>query len=190
MSDNIFDPKHLEKLNDPERLEEIPPDYIWEKLEIENPDVIVDIGAGTGFFSQEFHKFTNNGKVYAFDISDIMVTWMENNVAANNSAIIPNIIRHDTLPLKSESVDLVYMINLHHELENHENLLCESHRVLKKGRKLFIVDWKKDASKHGPPNHIRLDAKTVARQLEPVGFSNIKIYNDLEKHFLLIAEKS
>ena len=46
-----FDPEKMEKLNDPERLNDIPPDFIWEKLDVRTPGTLVDLGAGTGFFS-------------------------------------------------------------------------------------------------------------------------------------------
>ncbi len=73
MDEKKFDPKKLNKLNDPERLLDITPDYIWDKLNIVNKDIIVDIGAGTGFFSVQFLRYAQNGKIFACDISDIMV---------------------------------------------------------------------------------------------------------------------
>jgi tRNA A58 N-methylase Trm61 len=51
---NRFDPKKLEKLNNPERLKIVPPQYIWKMLNLKNVRTIVDIGAGTGFFSIPF----------------------------------------------------------------------------------------------------------------------------------------
>ena len=54
MNDKKFDPKKLQKLNNPQRLMDIPPDFVWEKLHIEKPGVFVEIGAGTAFFSIAF----------------------------------------------------------------------------------------------------------------------------------------
>ena len=50
MTNNKFDPKKLQKLNNPKRLIDIPPDYVWGKLKMEFPGVFVDLGTGTRFF--------------------------------------------------------------------------------------------------------------------------------------------
>ena len=56
MNDKRFDPKKLHKLNNPDRLLDLPPQYIWDKLNLQltGADTFVDIGAGTGFFSIPF----------------------------------------------------------------------------------------------------------------------------------------
>ena len=44
-----FDQVKLAKLNDPKRLEIPSPEVIWAKADLKNPEILVDIGAGTGF---------------------------------------------------------------------------------------------------------------------------------------------
>ncbi len=51
MKEKRFNPKKLHKLNNPKRLLDLPPEYIWSKLNMNAANVIIDIGAGTGFFS-------------------------------------------------------------------------------------------------------------------------------------------
>ena len=46
MNKKKFDPKKLQKLNHPGRLLDIPPDKVWDKLNLKHPGVFVDIGAG------------------------------------------------------------------------------------------------------------------------------------------------
>jgi len=54
MNEKKFDPKKLQKLNNPQRLIDIPPDYVRRKLNIKEPDVLVEIGAGTSIFQYCF----------------------------------------------------------------------------------------------------------------------------------------
>ena len=75
-----FDPKNFAKLNDPRKLEYLNPEIIWEKVAIEDPAVLIDIGAGTGFFAVLFCKKMKQGKVYACDISDELLAWMKDNL--------------------------------------------------------------------------------------------------------------
>jgi tRNA A58 N-methylase Trm61 len=59
MNDKKFDTKKLKILNDPQRLIDIPPDYIQSKLNMGESKVLVEIGAGTAFFSIAFHRQLN-----------------------------------------------------------------------------------------------------------------------------------
>lgn len=188
MSNKVFNPKKLNKLNNPVRLEEIPPQLIWEKLQLKNPKVLVDIGAGTGFFSKEFIKFTDNGKVYACDISDVMLDWMKVNVCPQFSNIIPLKINNGIIPLDEGIADLVFMINLHHEIDDHESLLKQCYGLLNESGKILIIDWKKEQMEQGPPIEIRFSKEAVKNQLSDSGFTISQSF-ELGKHFVVIAEK-
>ena len=189
MEDKKFDPKKLAKLNNPERLKDISPEFIWEKLKIANPAILVDIGAGTGFFTVPFLQYLENGKIYACDLSEIMIDWMKNNVCIKHPEVIPVKMEENAVPLESGIADLVYMINLHHELDNPTKILQESQRLLKSTGSIFIVDWKKEDMPEGPPAHIRCSAAQVKDELEGVYFSNVRIFDDMKKHFLVVADK-
>ena len=189
MIEKKFDPKKLEKLNNPDRLKDLNPEYVWSKLNLQNPKVLLDIGAGTGFYSIFFAQYTEEGQVYACDISDIMVQWMKDNIIKDNPRITPIKMGERNVPLKDGIADLVYMINLHHELEDPLGIIKESYRLLKRGGKLFIADWKKEEMDQGPPLEIRCTVEEIEDQLLNGGFGDIRIYNELPKHFLIITEK-
>ena len=190
MKDQIkFNPKKLKKLNDPERLKDIPPQWIWGKLQLNKPQVLVDVGAGTGFFSIPFVELTEKGKVYACDISTTMMDWMHQNVCSNHKHIIPVKMQETVVELPDEIADLVYMITLHHELKAPLQLIKECRRLLKTGGKIAIVDWKKVEMAMGPPLEIRCTVGLVENQLNEAGFQSVAIHNDLAKHFLVIARK-
>ena len=189
MNEKKFDTKKFKKLNNPQRLIDIPPDYIENKLHIEKPEVIIEIGAGTAFFSIEFFRKYNPTSLYACDISDVMIDWMKENVSSEYPCIIPVKSYEHNVPLDDEISDLVFMINLHHELEDPALSLKESFRLLKSGGKIFIVDWKKKEMEEGPPVKIRYFSEEAQKQIEDVGFKNVEIFNDLQKHFLVVGEK-
>ena len=189
MSDKKFNPENLQKLNDPQRLTDIPPEYIMGKLNMAKPEVLVDIGAGTAFFSIAFLERLNPSTIYACDYSDIMIGWMKKNVSPVYPDIIPVKNEESLVPLDDQIADLVYMITLHHELENPSRMLEESYRILKPGGKFFIVDWKKKEMSEGPPVKIRYVPEQVREQMINSGFSGIFIYDELPKHFLVVGDK-
>jgi ubiquinone/menaquinone biosynthesis C-methylase UbiE len=189
MPEKKFNPKKLQKLNDPQRLTDIPPDYVWEKLNIQHPQTIVEIGAGTGFFSIAFLQKSTSSTIYACDLSDIMIEWIKENVSPQYPRIIPLKTEEHSVPLDDGSVDLVFMINVHHELENPTRTLEEANRIAEPGGKIFIVDWKKESMSEGPPTDIRYSPVTVKQQLMGVGFKDIAVYTDMVKHFLVVGTK-
>ena len=186
-----FDPKKLAKLNDPGRLQYLNPEIIWEKANIEKPSVLIDIGAGTGFFALHFSRKMTNGKLYACDISEEMITWMENNLPVESKGIvIPIKMQEISVPLPDGTADLVYMINLHHELEDPIGIIGESFRLLKNGGKLMIIDWKKQETPEGPPVGIRIAEDVIERQMRMCDFADIKKHDILAYHNFLTGEKN
>ena len=190
MTDKKFSPKKLEKLNNPGRKEIHHPDLIWETLGLKNPEVLVDIGAGTGFFSMPFADKMPDGIVYACDISDVMLDWMKENLPQKyQGRIIPTKTEESSTGLGDNIADLVFMILLHHELDDPLLMLQESKRLLKPGGKIMIVDWKKEEMPFGPPMEIRVEASTIEEQLRHTGFKNIIQHNTLPLNTFLVATR-
>lgn len=190
MSEKKFDPKKLQKLNNPQRLMDIPPVYIRSKLNMEKSEVLVEIGAGTAFFSIAFLQQLNPSIIYACDLSGTMINWIKENVSPKHPNIIPVKNEEYSVPLDDGIADLVFMITLHHELENPSLILEESYRILKPGGEIFIVDWKKKDMPQGPPVAIRYLPEQVKDQLIKSGFSGAHIFNKLPKHFLVVGTKN
>jgi ubiquinone/menaquinone biosynthesis C-methylase UbiE len=183
-----FDFSKLEKLNSPDRAKKYNPDQIWETFNLQNSQVLVDIGAGTGFFATFFCKKMKQGKIYACDNSEIMIDWMKKNLSNFNN-IIPVKSEETSIPLSSEIADLVYLINVFHELDEPEIILSEAYKLMKSGSKIAIIDWAKTESSEGPPISIRIAEDKVIEYIKNSGFLRIKKYTSIPSHYFLIAEK-
>ena len=189
MHEKKFDPQKLQKLNDPKRLKDIPPGYIWDKLDIEEPGLFVEIGAGTAFFDIAFLQHAKPWKIYACDVSEVMINWIKENVVPTHPEIIPVKTEEHFVPLDDGIADLVFMINLHHEVDQPARTVEEAYRLLKPGGNVFIVDWEKKDMTDGPPQQIRWLPGQVKDQLVTAGFKNVNIFNELPKHFLIVGKK-
>jgi ubiquinone/menaquinone biosynthesis C-methylase UbiE len=189
MSNKRFNPANLDKLNNPSRLEALPLEYIIKKTGITQPGVIIDLGAGTGLFSAAFAAKFQSCTVYAADISEIMVDWIKENRTKKYPNIIPLLMDDSTLDLHDNSCDFLYMINLHHELDNPLKTVRETYRLLKPGGIIAISDWKKEETGMGPDISIRVSPGEIERQLSESGFSNSNISNDLQFNYFVVAEK-
>ena len=189
MHEKKFDPKKLAKLNNPQRLEDIPPAFLRTKLANPSPQTLVEIGAGTAFFCIALLLELRPQRIYACDLSPTLIDWMQDNVIPEYPAIVPIQTTEDQVPLDDGCAELVFMINLHHELHNPVNSLKEGCRLLKPGGEIFIVDWKKQQMEQGPPIGIRATPDEVKSQLEQAGFNQIAGYNELKKQFLVTGRK-
>ena len=189
MNEKKFDPQKLQKLNNPQRLIDIPPDFVRAKLNTAKPAVLVEIGAGTAFFSIAFLQVFKPSTIYACDLSEVMINWVKENVSPKYPNIIPVKSEEHSVPLDDRIANLVFMITVHHELDNPSRTVEESYRILKPGGEIFIVDWKKKEMPEGPPEKIRCLPEKVKEELLKSGFNSVYIYNELPKHFLVVGKK-
>ncbi len=186
MNDKKFDPKNLTKLDNADRLQDLPSQFIWKKIGLDSAETILDIGAGTGLFSIQFSTYAQ--KIYACDISDQMINWMKEYVCPQYSNVFAIKMDESSVPLDDNIADAVFMINLYHELNEPLAMLAECRRLLKDGGRICIVDWKKENMSEGPPVHFRSMHSEVIKQIQKAGFNDIAISEELKKHFLITAK--
>ncbi|MDH4247904.1 MAG: class I SAM-dependent methyltransferase [Deltaproteobacteria bacterium] len=183
-----FDPANLEKLRDPERLQWQNPEALWRAIGAKPDAVVVDVGAGIGFFSLPFARLAPQGWVYACDILPVMLEYlrkgMEHEKVPN---ITPVLCGEVKVPLPSGLADVVLMVNLHHEFHKPVDSLSEARRVLKSGGVLAAVDWKKMETPHGPPQGVRVETDTVKKHLKASGFRDFTEHDILPHHWFLTA---
>ncbi|KAL0243018.1 hypothetical protein GEMRC1_005581 [Eukaryota sp. GEM-RC1] len=189
MTHHVFDPRKLEKLNNPERHHDFPLADIALRYEISSPQTIVDVGAGTGFFSICAAECFPNARVLALDISPEMISYMKTHCSISHPHIHPMQISDTDIHLDSTSADLILMVNLHHELPDCSHSLAECYRILRPGKHLLVSDWKMDAGPGGPPRSSRIPVETVRSQLEVAGFECIGVETDFPRNYLIVAQK-
>ena len=62
-----FDPMHAEKLEEPSRLEALPPAAVVGLLRLTGTETVVDYGAGTGVYTIPIAEAVPGGKVFAVE---------------------------------------------------------------------------------------------------------------------------
>jgi SAM-dependent methyltransferase len=185
-----FDPKEKDRLRDPRRIEREDPNLIWEKLGLENPLCIVDVGCGLGFAAIPFSKKMPGGKVYACDVSSEMLEAMKLEAeAADARNIVPVLCQEAKIPIEPGIADVLLTQNLHHELHSAVDTLLECKRILRRGGKIAVIDWKKEPMDFGPPQDIRVTAKKIGSDLREAGFVRIESLDALRFHTFLVARK-
>ncbi|HZL07534.1 MAG TPA: class I SAM-dependent methyltransferase [Coriobacteriia bacterium] len=192
MSAYRFDPAKLDKLNDVARLDDLVPDLMWESFGVPDATTVVEIGAGTGMFAREFaERMPDDGTLLAVDSEPLMVAWMTEHLSPGPGArITPVLADASALPLSAKEADLVYSVNLWHELEDHAAALAETMRVLAPGGVVAVVDWKAEETPKGPPLAHRRSAEGIVRALQEAGFTDARIHPPLRYHSVVTGRRS
>lgn len=192
MAHQKFDIAKLERLNDPGRFETLPPDVFWQALgRPEAARTIVEIGAGTGVFAAAFVERALEAVIFAADTEDVMLEWMRDNrpeVAAGR--IVPVRASESGVPLDDGIADVVYMINLHHELAHPDATYAEALRLLIDGGRLLVVDWADRETPRGPSRDVRVSAADLEAMLVSAGFRDVRTdETTLPWHVMLTARR-
>jgi ubiquinone/menaquinone biosynthesis C-methylase UbiE len=183
-----FDPAKMAKLDDPGRLVDLDPDVMWRLTEPAPDAVVVEIGAGTGMFAAEFARRLTSGRVIAVDIAEPMIDWMRAHLSADvRDRVEPVLSTESTLPLPEGVADVVFMVNVHHELEDPVGVLAEAQRVLAPGGRLLLVDWRPIDTPKGPPVAARIAPGTAVAQTVAAGFRGPAVHEDLRYHWAVTA---
>ncbi|GGA57701.1 SAM-dependent methyltransferase [Kroppenstedtia guangzhouensis] len=188
MNDRKFDPNKSDRLDSAERKRQLPPEAVLKELPIKKSDKVLDLGAGTGYFTFPIAQLTDE-TVYALDIEpkmlDILATRTEEHKAKNVKILKGDI---QQIPLPSQEVDHILASLVLHEVELIKTLK-EIQRVLKPNGTCLCLEWERKQSNEGPPLHHRVKSTDMEQSMESVGLIPVQISSPTEDHYLILAKK-
>jgi ubiquinone/menaquinone biosynthesis C-methylase UbiE len=155
---------------------------------------VADVGSGPGRFSIPIAKIVYPGKVYAIDIDEESLEYINKVKKEQN---IDNIITikadiTEKIPLEDKSIDFALMVNALHgliRLNREENTLNEIKRILKDDGRIGIVEFRKDLLEFGPPEWVRLSEEDTISIFKKFGFRVINGPVYVENEYILIFSK-
>ncbi len=131
-----------------ERQKEENTELAIQNMRLTPNEVVADIGAGSGYYTFRMAKLVPQGKVYAVDIQDEMLTLLNNKkqeLKANNVEVVKSSDSSCNLP--DGSVDLAILVDVYHELAYPHEMLQSLRKALKKDGKLLLIEYRgEDAS--------------------------------------------
>ena len=91
--------------------------YILKELDLKAGDVVVDIGAGDGWWSQQMAEFVGEkGTIHSAEVKDKMVNNMKKKFA-DTPQIKPYLCKTDSVDLPKNSCDLAFLSQTYHHLD-------------------------------------------------------------------------
>lgn len=153
----------------------IPPEALIRQMPIQKNHTLLDVGAGSGFFTIPMAENTS-GKVYAMDPDRRMLSVIENKAKEKGLTNIEPIQDYiENLSLQYNSIDFVMASLILHEVSSLTKALSNIFEVLKSGGHLLCLEYEKDdLIIEGPPMSIRIGSEELKKTLSLIGFEIVK----------------
>ncbi|HZU28885.1 MAG TPA: methyltransferase domain-containing protein [Bryobacteraceae bacterium] len=150
---------------------------IVSALQLSNGDWAADVGAGSGYYAMRLSDVVGrSGKVFAEDISDRAIDWLNKRVKAfglTNVTVVDG--DADSPKLPANALSAVLVVNAYHHFSNHQAMSKQIVRALKPGGRLVIVDYTlaehRSLSRAEQVNIHEIDPALVRSELTTVGFN-------------------
>ena len=169
---------------------------LFAAIQLNQGMTFLDVACGYGYYSiAASHYVGEKGIVYAVDLWKEGIDHLSNHIKEKKIKNIQPILADATkkIPVKNLSIDSCLLSTVLHDfiLEKTEvGVLNEIHRVLKPAGRFAVIEFKKIASKPGPPIEIRITPEQVEKKVTPYGFQLLKTIEIGEFNYLSLFEKA
>jgi len=143
------------------------PQEVIAKCQIKEGMHVADLGCGNlGYFIIPIARLLGkSGQAYAVDILKTALEGVRSKAKlegiTNLTTVWANLEKIGSTAIPKESLDLALLINVLFQNKDHQSILKEASRLVKKQGRLIIVDWKKVGVPFGPELSQRIDANEI-----------------------------
>jgi ubiquinone/menaquinone biosynthesis C-methylase UbiE len=175
----------LAVLEPPSRRRDQDPAALWRRIRLDPGESLVDVGAGTGYFSiPAARRVGPRGRVYAVELSEeLLALLQERKEHEKLDQLIPVPSTVTSIPLPTGIADVVLLANVLHDIPL--STVSEAVRLLKPTGRFVNIDWKPSGGPGGPPRKIRLSSSQATRLLARHGLGSVDRWDLGRSHYAL-----
>lgn len=170
----------------------INPSDILNQVDLRPTMTAADFGCGGGGITVDLAKRLEQGRVYAIDVQQEMLSALKSRAELAGVRNIKTILADIEQPIQGlpqSSCDAVFVVSVIFEVdENKKAVFDQAKRALKPGGRLVVADWLPDKMSVGPrkgrigPEEMKNIAKQTGLQLE-------KEFRPSDYHYGLVFRK-
>ena len=188
---DAFDPQHAGRLEDPARLEALPPEHVVRLLRLRGDETVVDYGAGTGIYTVAVAAALPRGRVIAVEALPQLAQLLRARITPQlNERLAIVETDSNTVAAPDGSADRVLMVDVLHHLYDQPAALAEVTRLLRPGGLFVVVDWGDRERPVGPPREHVLGLAAVRDVIAGMGLDEIEAHEPqtgLPYHLTVVA---
>lgn len=187
----VMGPGGILWLDRAERETEEQPQLTIDALEIKPGQTIADLGAGSGYYSFRIAPLVGpTGKVLAIDIEPTMLRVIDERARREHVTNIQTVRSSAQDPnLPANSVDLLFMVDVYHELAYPYETLQKVHAALKPGGRVALIEFRAEDPAVMIKAVHKMSERQIIKELTAVGFRHLKTVRTLPIQHLVIFEK-
>ncbi len=157
--------------------------------------IVVDLGAGTGHYALEAANMVGMaGKVFAVDVQKNLLDKIKNQARERDLSNIEYILADFEQPLGTnlgpEIANLVIFSNSLSQAEDKKSAIKEAIRIMKRGGKLLVIDWRDSYGGIGPHQENILSEDSAKKLMEVEGLIFQSEIATGEHHYGFIYKKA
>jgi len=182
--------EYLEHLDRPDRDQYQKPAQVMEALALKPGMAVADLGSGSGYFTRRFvEAVTDSGKVYAIDVEPEMLDYVKESLDHMHVPYTAEFLlaRPDNSKLPVASVDLIFICNVFHHLEDRVKYFVNIRSALKPGGRIAIIDFYHDerSGDVGFPREHLVARETVVEEMTKAGYTLRREHTFLPRQYFL-----
>ncbi len=162
--------KYIAFLEKPDRAVWQKPDAVVAALNLKGTETVVDLGAGSGYFTFPIARALANGKVVAVDIEPEMIRHIHHKAVAEGVKNIEIGLGKADDPSVPVDADLVFVCDVLHHVAQRAAWLAKLRSEMHSGARLVLIDFKEGKLPEGPPESAKIPRAELLRLLAAAGF--------------------
>ena len=163
-----------------------------KSLRLRENMIVVDLGAGTGFYSLAAAHIVTSGKVYAIEVIRDYVAVIGKKAKEahlnNVEAIWGNVEKVGGTKVRNGLADAVIASNILFQVEDKDKFLEEIKRILKPSGEVLLIDWS-DSPAAGTESHSLITKSKAKEMFEQKGFMFLRDIDAGAHHYGMILKK-
>ena len=180
----------IEWLERPERDFEENTIALLKNLNLKPGMKVADIGAGSGYHSRLIAKQIGNGKVYAVDVEQEMIAYLNERIQREKLSNIQPVLGSETsVLLPAESIDLMLLVDVYHEFSFPYEMGTSMYNALKPNGKIVLVEFRMEDDAVPIKTIHKMSESQAIKEMKKAGFRLEKNYTNLPWQHCMVFVK-
>lgn len=180
----------IEWLERPERDFEENTIALLKNLNLKPGMKVADIGAGSGYHSRLIAKQIGNGKVYAVDVEQEMIAYLNERIHREKLSNIQPVLGSETsVLLPAESIDLMLLVDVYHEFSSPYEMGTSMYNALKPNGKIVLVEFRMEDDAVPIKTIHKMSESQAIKEMKKAGFRLEKNYTNLPWQHCMVFVK-